>query len=174
MRKESLGVTFFFRVCVCVCPQILCNSIWWTLSLIVLIRDDSNGPEVLIRTRKYSAQTRKYPIQTRKYPLQSLKFPGWSQIYLEWTQKYPILPWKHPRSWSWFFVVGWGEGWVHSPPWQTLCEESTSAGRLRPAIYLEQVTFQRKLQIWTVWCWLSQIKFVLCPRRQSPDFSVRV
>ena len=38
MHKESLGVTFFFRVSVCVsvCPQILGNS------LIFFIRDDSN------------------------------------------------------------------------------------------------------------------------------------
>ena len=130
MCKESLGVTFF-SVRVSIRQQILGNSIWWTLCLIVLIRDDSNGPEVLIRTRKYSAQTR----STLYRPGSTLKFPGWSQIYLEWTQKYLILPWKHPRSWSWFFVVGWGEGWVHSPPWRTLCEESTSAGRLRPAIF---------------------------------------
>ena len=139
MRKESLGVTFFFLMFVR--PQILGNSIWWTLSLIVLIRDDSNGPEVLIRTRKYS-------VQTRKYPLQSQKFPGWTQRYLGCTQKYPgptrkypILTWKHTRSWGWVFVVGWGEGWVPLLPWRTLCEESTSAGRLRPAIFGEIIKY---------------------------------
>ena len=90
MRKESLGVTIFFRIYV----RPYAMNVRKTISLQFLIRIDSNEPKVLIRT---------YPLQTWKFPRRTQKSAGW-------IRKYPIFTRKHPEFRGWFCVVLWREG----------------------------------------------------------------